>query len=91
MKKIIELLNTIAKDKLLHFAIGAVLSALTFVVLVLCGVPTWIAVAVAVVVDTVAALWKDYRYDARPDWWDILTTLLGGAIVWIAILFTMRG
>lgn len=87
--KIIEKFCTIPKDKLLHDMLGVHIAAFVFIASFLLARPftgSEVAFAGAMTASVVcvmaAALWKDFVYDTRPDWVDIVVTIAGGIPVW---------
>lgn len=82
--KIIGWLNGIGADKYKHFALGAVIAAITVIALA-CFLPKWAVAVGSVAVVAMAAIIKE-RIDDEADNKDILATLCGGAVVWITYL-----
>lgn len=82
--KIIGWLNGIGADKYKHFAMGAVIAAITVIALA-CFLPKWAVTAGSVAVVAMAAIIKE-RIDDEADNKDILATLLGGVAVWVTYL-----
>lgn len=93
MKKLlIRLLNRlggIGKDKYQHFTIGAVVACAAFLAPRLLGAGSGLALGVSAVLVLCAALYKEYRLDPVPDARDILATMLGGAVVWVTVVFAI--
>ena len=84
IEKIIGWLNGIGADKYKHFALGAVIAAITAILLA-CFLPKWAVTAGSVAVVAMAAIVKE-RIDDEADNKDILATLLGGVSVLVAYL-----
>lgn len=82
--KIVGWLNGIGADKYKHFALGAVIAAISVIVLA-CFLPKWAVAAGSVAVVAMAAIVKE-RIDEKADNRDILATLLGGVSVLVAYL-----
>lgn len=82
--KIVGWLNGIGADKYKHFALGAVIAAIT-VILLACFLPKWAIIVGSVAVVAMAAIVKE-RIDEQADEQDIVATCLGGAVVWITYL-----
>lgn len=82
--KIIGWLNGIGADKYKHFALGAVIAAITVIALA-CFLSKWAVTAGSVAVVEMAAIIKE-RIDDEADNKDILATLLGGVAVWVTYL-----
>ena len=72
--KIVGWMNKIGADKYKHFAVGAVIASAALIVAVPLG---------AVLT---AAILKERKIDPKADMQDILWTLAGGGMVWLAIL-----
>lgn len=90
MKKIIAWLNTIAKDKYQHFAVGA---AIAFIVLIV-AMPLgswwrWVPLLTSVIAVMTAAVVKERNIDSKVDMQDILATLAGGVIIWATFVATV--
>lgn len=90
MKKIIAWLNAIAKDKYQHFAVGA---AIAFIVLIV-AMPLgswwrWVPLLTSVIAVMTAAVVKERNIDSKVGMQDILATLAGGAIIWVAFVVTV--
>lgn len=84
--KLLNRLNGIGKDKYQHVVLGAVLAAAAFLAPRWIGAVNWLALFVSFTVVLGAALYKEYRLDPTPDTRDLLATILGGAVVWVAVL-----
>lgn len=82
--KIVGWLNNIPADKYKHFALGAVIAAIT-VISLSCFLPKWAVTAGSVAVVAMAAIIKE-RIDEEADNKDILATMLGGVAVWVTYL-----
>lgn len=88
MKKILDWifakLGKIGKDKYQHFTLGAIITAVVFVVLALIGradVAWWLSLNVTFI----AELAKEFAHDYAPDSKDILATMLGWASVGVPL------
>ena len=81
INKLVGWLNAIAKDKYQHFAVGAVIASAALIVAVPLG--AWWRSMIAVLT---AAVVKERKIDPKADMQDILWTLAGGGMVWLAIL-----
>ena len=90
MKKIIAWLNAIAKDKYQHFAVGA---AIAFIVLIVAKTLgswwRWVPLLTSVIAVMTAAGVKERNIDSKVGMQDILATLAGGAIIWVAFVVTV--
>lgn len=84
INKIIGRLNGIGADKYKHFALGAVIAAITVIALA-CFLPKWAVIVGSVAVVSMSAIVKE-RIDDEADNKDILATLLGGVSVLVAYL-----
>lgn len=82
--KVIGWLNGIGADKYKHFALGAVIAAIT-VILLACFLPKWAVTVGSVAVVAMAAIIKE-RIDDEADEQDIVATCLGGIIVCVTYL-----
>ena len=96
MKKIIQevvaWLNTIPKDKYQHFAVGALEAFLTLWVATMLlsfaeDARIWVAVVISVLVTLWIEVYKEYRVDESANLGDAVATMLGGACVWIPMLW----
>ena len=90
MKKIIAWLNAIAKDKYQHFAVGA---AIAFIVLIV-AMPLgswwrWVPLLTSVIAVMTAGVVKERIIYSKVGMQDILATLAGGAIIWVAFVVTV--
>lgn len=88
MKKIFEWifaqLGKIGKDKYQHFTLGAIITAVVFVMVALIGradVAWWLSLIVTFMVE----LAKEFAHDYAPDPKDILATMLGWASVGVPL------
>lgn len=84
IEKIVGWLNGIGADKYKHFALGAVIAAIT-VILLACFLPKWAVIVGSVAIVAMAAIVKE-RIDEKADNKDILATLIGGVAVLVAYL-----
>lgn len=92
IKKLVSLLDRISKDKFEHFALGAMIATLGFIV----AMPLfrfmghtaafWACFGISVAATLGLEVFKEFRVDVKPDWKDILATMLGGSMVWISLL-----
>ena len=84
MKRLINILvgwlNAIAKDKYQHFAVGLI------VAVPLGAWWRWLPLIVSMIAVLTAAVVKERKIDPKADMQDILWTLAGGGMVWLAIL-----
>ena len=82
INKLVGWLNAIAKDKYQHFAVGAVIASAALIVAVPLGAWwRWLPLIVSMI-----AVVKERKIDPKADMQDILWTLAGGGMVWLAIL-----
>lgn len=92
IKKLVSLLDKIGKDKYQHFALGAMIATLGFIV----AKPLfrfmghtaafWACFGISIAATLGLEAFKEFRVDVKPDWKDILATMLGGSMVWISLL-----
>ena len=83
INKLVGWLNAIAKDKYQHFAVGAVIASAALIVAVPLGAWwRWLPLLVSMI----AVFVKERKIDPKADMQDILWTLAGGGMVWLAIL-----
>lgn len=76
---IIEWLNTIAKDKYQHFALGVLIaSAVMIVTMPFSAWWQWLPMLASMISVMTAAIIKERRVDPKADLYDILWTLAGG-------------
>lgn len=88
INKLVGWLNAIAKDKYQHFAVGAVIASAALIVAVPLGAWwRWLPLLVSMIarLDCPAVV-KERKIDPKADMQDILWTLAGGGMVWLAIL-----
>jgi hypothetical protein len=84
MKRLLNMLGSIPSDKMLHFIVGMLITAIVAVI-----VPRFapIAMTVAVVAGFAKELRDEIAYGGF-DWKDLLSTILGGVVmqvfIWIA-------
>lgn len=83
INKLIGWLNAIAKDKYQHFAVGAVIASAALIV---AAWWRWLPLIVSMIAVLTAAVVKERKIDPKADMQDILWTLAGGGMVWLAIL-----
>jgi len=84
---IIDWLNTIAKDKYQHFAVGVVIAALALVIAMPLGAWwQWIPLLVSMLAVVMATITKERKIDPNADMQDILWTLGGGAVAWLVYI-----
>lgn len=87
IEKLLNRLNRIGKDKYQHFTLGTVIALVALLAALPLG--AWwrgfpmLASLLAVIS---AAVLKERRFDTAADLNDILSTLAGGAAVWIVFL-----
>lgn len=87
LNKIIQYLAGIRADRYMHFSVGAVVAAASYLIAaVFCCGP--VAFGMSVLTVLTAAGWKELRYDTVADIWDFWVTMAGGAVVWTVLLFT---
>lgn len=87
INKLIGWLNAIAKDKYQHFAVGAVIASAALIVAIPLGAwQQWLPLLVSMIAVLTAAILKERKIDPKADMQDILWTLAGGGMVWLAIL-----
>ena len=92
IEKIVSSLDRIGKDKFEHFALGAMIAMIGFIVAtpLFCFMghtaASWSCFGISVVGMMGVELYKEFRVDVKPDWRDMLATALGGSTVWIALL-----
>ena len=81
MKRLLKILGSIPSDKMLHFIVGMLITAIVAVI-----VPrfTPIAMTVAVVAGFAKEIRDEIAYGGF-DWKDLLATILGGVVMQIFI------
>lgn len=79
-------LTDIPQDKLLHFAVCAIISLLSVVGLDLLGLSTAVVAVLTLVVVSVVGLGKEYAIDESPDIWDVVANYAGAIVVLIAYI-----
>lgn len=85
--KIVGWMNKIGADKYKHFAVGAVIASAALIVAVPLGAWwRWLPLLVSMIAVLTAAILKERKIDPKADMQDILWTLAGGGMVWLAIL-----
>ena len=87
MKKIIELLDKIGKDKYQHFTIGALIASVVLCICSWCELPFAATHFIALVCVLIAELVKEFCLDTEPDVKDVIATLLGGAAAGVPACF----
>ena len=91
LNQLFRWLDRISKDKYQHFALGSFLAMFSFVVIFplfeCIGHDTayWIGLGLSVAATMGLEVFKEFYVDVKPDWRDILATMLGGSIVWVAL------
>ena len=89
-------INKIGLDKFAHFGIGGLICALfTFVFIlqdlyVLALIPKWRIILFPIIGTIVAffvSIIKEYFFDAKADWKDIIAAMIGCVTVFIAVAF----
>ena len=87
INKLVGWLNAIAKDKYHHFAVGAVITSAALIVAVpLVALWRWLPLLVSMIAVLAAAILEERKVGPRADMQDIIWTLAGGGMVWLAIL-----
>lgn len=92
LNQLFRWLDKIGKDKYQHFALGTMIATLGFIV----AMPLfrfightgafWVCFGISVAATLGLEAFKEFRVDVKPDWRDILATMLGGSMVWISLL-----
>lgn len=80
MKKILDIIAKIKKDKLLHFICGAAAAQAVFSVLFFTSLPAWTVVTLTFISSVLVGGAKellDIKF-GTPSWGDFLATVLGG-------------
>ncbi len=81
MQRIFDLLMNIGNDKLLHFAMSAIISAVLVVVMATLHIaPAWVVSAVILAI-TILGIVKEFTIDKKADWRDIVANYAGAMIV----------
>lgn len=75
---------SIGKDKYLYIVMGALIACLSLIIF--SWLPLWANLLISIVIITSSALLKDLVIDDKPDWVDILCTILGGVIVCLPVI-----
>lgn len=88
MRKILEILGKIGKDKWQHFSLGALIAAVILCVCVWCGLQFPVATFLSIAGVWLVELGKEFIIDKRADWKDIVATMVGGIVVWLPICVT---
>ena len=85
MKRLLKILGSIPSDKMLHFIVGMLITAIAAVI-----VPrfTPIAMTVAVVAGFAKELRDEIAYGGF-DWYDLLATVLGGVVMQVLIFLSL--
>lgn len=84
LSKIFWWMFSIGKDKYLHIVMGALIACLSLIIF--SWLPLWADLLTSVVIIMSSALLKDLVIDDKPDWMDILCTILGGVIVCLPVI-----
>lgn len=90
--KIIAFLDRIEKDKYQHFALGAVIAIVTFLMALFIfsfsgeKVSFWVSFSVSVLTTSWLEVFKEQHIDSEADRLDVIATLLGGVSVWAALV-----
>ena len=81
-------LDKVGKDKYQHFTLGAIIAAVVFVAIAAIGradVAWWLSLIVVFCAET----FKEFVLDAKPDWKDVMATMLGWASVGMPLLIQL--
>ena len=92
MRKFIE---KIGMDKVAHFGVGGLITALFTIVLMMQDLPVFLAdpwrililPIVGTIVTTFVSVVKELFFDNQRDWKDLYAALIGSATVFVAALF----
>lgn len=88
-----ELVTKIGLDKILHFAVGGLITSIVTILILLqlneVGSDTVVAVLAGTVVTLMLSVLKEYAIDDGDDWKDILASVLGSVPVFIAVCIGM--
>ena len=72
MKKLINYLGNIPHDKLLHFAVCAVLSAVLHLIF-----PVWVVVSVMAILSVGKEIYDQISGEGTPEWKDLIADAIG--------------
>lgn len=75
---------SIGKDKYMHIVVGSLIASLSLIVF--CFLPLWANLIISVLLVLSSALMKDLVIDDKPDWVDIVCTIVGGLFVWLPVI-----
>lgn len=85
-RPVLELAGRIPYKRYACFTAGVLIASLVLIAAVVCKAPVWAALIVSAIVVNLAAFWKEYWHDAKPEPRDIVTVVLGGGVIWITVL-----
>lgn len=74
----------IGKDKYMHISVGSLIASLSLIIF--CWLPIWANLIISVLLVLSSALIKDLVIDDKPDWVDIVCTIVGGLFVWLPVI-----
>ena len=84
LSKIFGWMFSIGKDKYMHIVVGSLTAGLSLIVF--CWFPIWANLIISVLLVLSSALLKDLVIDDKPDWVDIVCTIVGGLFVWLPVI-----
>lgn len=84
LSKIFGKLLAVGENRYVHSTIGALIASITLCV-TLPFVDWWIAIVIAIVVAFLFGIAKEYLFDSKADWIDVLYTILGSIIVCLPV------
>ena len=85
-RPVLELAGRIPYKRYAYFTAGVLLACAALMAALLSRAPVWATVIISAAVVTLAALWKEYWHDAKPEPRDLVAAVLGGGVVWLTIL-----
>ena len=84
LSKLFGWLNLIGKDRYMHVVLGAFIASVTLCLF--CQFPMWADISISILIVLTAALVKDCLIDSKADILDIVSTLIGGIMVWLGYI-----
>lgn len=84
LSKIFSIILAVGENRYVHSTIGALIASITLCV-TLPFVALWLSLVITMVIATLLAFVKEYVFDSKVDFIDILYTILGGIIVCLPV------
>lgn len=82
INKIISCIGSVPADKVLHFAVSTIVTAVSVAVAHLCWANQLFVIITSAIVISAVGLAKEYLIDTQADPWDLVANYAGAAVIW---------